>query len=510
MAIKHIVAHNVAAWGPYKPLAAFAVRVLEHRADVHFSILIQGGMMYHKFMRELDKISPQHRSELLPRLHVIDLTGKDISPFDALPEFATAFQALYSSHSVTCRSTGMTIEGLTPPTVAVIDPFASYAIDAIRSIAGSACPVFSWMTAPAGSALRLCGPEEYGGGGDMSIKIEQEVARTGRNATELARELFDQLITGQVIEVPGVPPMYDYEWHPQEIESEWDHVLFLAGQKYMRITNGTFCVSSSVYETEAIQVAKEWMKSMGKEWYTIGPLSLPDSVPPTQAHDKKELSVINFLNEMQSKFGNKSVLFISFGTIFWPAKPEKLWAILEELIAARKPFILAHTSPLAYVPNEKKQMILESGIGMEMTWSPQEKILSHPATGWFITHGGWNSTQEALTHRVPVIYWPFSADQPYNAARTCQLDAGFELIEVRTGEIGTRKPFRFEKGSHLPSFTVSAAREEFRSLLQRIDGEEGRVVRSNFEHLGRLMDETWNDGCEAKENLELFLQRFVD
>ncbi|KIK52853.1 glycosyltransferase family 1 protein [Collybiopsis luxurians FD-317 M1] len=512
MVAKHIVAHNVAAWGPYKPLSAFAVRVLENRGDVHFSVLIQGGMMYKKFMRELDKIPSDHLSEIRPRLHVIDLTGKDINPFDTLPEFATAFEALYSLKPVTCSSTGTVVQGLAPPTVAIIDPFAGYAIDAIRSIAGSSCSVFSWMTAPAGPVLRLCGPEEYGGGGDMSVKVEAEVARTGRDTTEVAKELFDNLITGQVIHIPGVPPVYDYEWYPQEVENQWDHVLFLAGQKYMRITDGTLCVSSSIYEPEALEAAKNWMESMGKQWYTVGPLSLPDSLPPTKAFDEKELLVISFLNRMQSEFGDQSVLFISFGTIYWPAQPEKLWAILDELLSLRKPFILAHSSPLAHVPEEKRRLISESGIGLEMSWSPQEKILSHPATGWFVTHGGWNSTQEALAHRVPVIYWPYSADQPYNAARTCQHNAGFELVEVRTGERGTQRPYRAKDRleSQSPSFSVSAARDEFRQLLGRIEGDEGRVIRANFERLGQLMDKTWNEGNEAKKNLNAFLQRFID
>ncbi|KAF5368678.1 hypothetical protein D9757_010226 [Collybiopsis confluens] len=510
MVPKHIVAHNIAAWGAYKPLSAFAVRILESRTNVHFTVLIQGGIMYKKFMRELDKIPRKQLDRILPRFHVIDLTGEDVNPFKPLIEFSTAFEALCISKPVTCRTTGAVIQELPSPSICIIDPFAGYAIDAVRIIAGSDCLVFSWMTAPAGASLRLFGPEEYGGGGDLSVKVDQEVKRTGRDAMEIGRELFDNLVVGKVIHIPGISPTYDYEWYPQETGVKHDHVLFLAGQKYMRNTDGTLCVSSSVYESEAMEVTKEWLRSMKKECYAVGPLSLPDSFSPMQAHDEKESSAISFLSKMQSEFGERSVLFISFGTVFWPTQPEKLWAILDELITSRKPFILAHSSPLARVPDEKKQMIAESGLGMEMSWSPQEKILSHPATGWFITHGGWNSTQEALAHRVPVIYWPFSADQPYNAARTCQLDAGFELIEVRTGEVGTQKPYRFKDSSHPPSFTVSAAREEFKLLLQRIDGEEGRVVRSNFERLGGLMDETWNKGCEARENLESFLRRFVD
>jgi UDP:flavonoid glycosyltransferase YjiC (YdhE family) len=29
-------------------------------------------------------------------------------------------------------------------------------------------------------------------------------------------------------------------------------------------------------------------------------------------------------------------------------------------------------------------------------------VLAHPATLWFVSHGGWNSIQEALGLRVPM------------------------------------------------------------------------------------------------------------
>ncbi|KAJ3980906.1 hypothetical protein F5890DRAFT_1557276 [Lentinula detonsa] len=530
MISKHIVAHNVAAWGntfqllllikaefchiptgAYKPLSAFVVRITESRKDVIFTVLITGGMMYSKFLRELAKLSSARLGAISSRINVIDLTGQDVNPLVPLAEFMPAFEAIYLSKPITCKATGTLIEGLPRPTVALIDPFAGYAVDAIREIAGSKCSILSWMTAPAGATLRLVGPEEYGGVGDLSPKVEAEVALSGKSYAEVAKNLYDSFTSGEIIRVPGIPPMYDYEWIPQEVNLA-DHSFFITSQKYMRMTDGTFCVSSSVYEPEAMNAARQWMNSIGKPWYPVGPLSLPELTLPTRAHDEKELQVISFLDKMQAMFGKQSVFFISFGTIFWPAQPDKLWAIIDDLIALRKPFILAHTSPLAHVPDEKKILIADSGIGLEMAWSPQEKILSHPATGWFITHGGWNSTQEALAHQVPVIYWPFASDQPYNAARTVQHNAGFELIEVRTGKPGTQLPYRLKHSniSERPTFSIPAAQKEFRALLQRIEGEEGCMVRANFERLSKLMNESWDEGHEAEESLKAFLREFVD
>jgi glucuronosyltransferase len=50
-----------------------------------------------------------------------------------------------------------------------------------------------------------------------------------------------------------------------------------------------------------------------------------------------------------------------------------------------------------------------------MSWLPQQDLLGHPKVRLFITHGGLNSIQEAVYHRVPLIILPVFVDQPINA-----------------------------------------------------------------------------------------------
>ncbi|CAL0329479.1 unnamed protein product [Lupinus luteus] len=48
------------------------------------------------------------------------------------------------------------------------------------------------------------------------------------------------------------------------------------------------------------------------------------------------------------------------------------------------------------------------------TWCPQEQVLNHPSVGVFLTHSGWNSTLEGICGGVPMIGWPFFAEQQTN------------------------------------------------------------------------------------------------
>ncbi|KAJ0096760.1 hypothetical protein Patl1_27235 [Pistacia atlantica] len=57
--------------------------------------------------------------------------------------------------------------------------------------------------------------------------------------------------------------------------------------------------------------------------------------------------------------------------------------------------------------------------GMLASWCPQEKVLNHPSIGGFLSHMGWNSTIESICNGIPMVCWPFFAEQQTNCMYAC-------------------------------------------------------------------------------------------
>ncbi|VFQ85544.1 unnamed protein product [Cuscuta campestris] len=129
-------------------------------------------------------------------------------------------------------------------------------------------------------------------------------------------------------------------------------------------------------------------------------------------------------------FAPGSVVYVNFGSIavMTPAQlSEFAWGLANSgrpFLWVLRPDVVAGES--AALPPE----IVEEtrGRGMISGWCPQDRVLAHPAVGGFLTHSGWNSTLESICNGVPMLCWPFFAEQTTNSRLSCaEWGVGMEI-----------------------------------------------------------------------------------
>ncbi|KAJ4964715.1 hypothetical protein NE237_016564 [Protea cynaroides] len=194
--------------------------------------------------------------------------------------------------------------------------------------------------------------------------------------------------------------------------------------------------------------------------YTIGPLPLllnqikDDNLKFIDSNLwKVESECLEWLDSKEPS----SVFYVNFGsiTVMTPqqlvelawglANSEQsfLWIIRPDLVVGDSAIL-----PSEFVTQTKNR-------GMLASWCPQEQVLSHQSIGGFLTHSGWNSTMETICGGVPVICWPFFADQQTNCRYSCtHWGTGIEIDN-------------------------NAKRDEFEKLVRELmEGHKGKEMKS--------------------------------
>lgn len=114
------------------------------------------------------------------------------------------------------------------------------------------------------------------------------------------------------------------------------------------------------------------------------------------------------------------VIFISFGTNVMPsALPQER---IQTLIKAfsQLPYDVLWKWDKDELPGRSKNIRISK-------WLPQPDLLRHPKVKLFITQGGLQSTEEAITAGVPLIGMPMLGDQWYNVEQYVKHKIGLRL-----------------------------------------------------------------------------------
>ncbi|GJJ12777.1 hypothetical protein Clacol_007022 [Clathrus columnatus] len=165
--------------------------------------------------------------------------------------------------------------------------------------------------------------------------------------------------------------------------------------------------------------------------------------------------------------------------------------------------ILVHNDARPPIPASLRVKLEASDNVLISAWAPQNLILGHKATAWFLTHCGQNSVLESLSHGIPMIAWPVDADQPMNAMYVGDLKhkVGYELLEVLQRD--ESKPLY---RGYTPSGTLNAIEEEFRTVLQNAFGRDGAMKRRNAEMFKEKLSRLWNEDGDARMELRRFIK----
>ncbi|CAI9109485.1 OLC1v1009310C1 [Oldenlandia corymbosa var. corymbosa] len=156
--------------------------------------------------------------------------------------------------------------------------------------------------------------------------------------------------------------------------------------------------------------------------YTMGPLPLLSKhiVPETRINSlnsslwKPDTKVFDWLDEKEPG----SVIYVNYGSVTTMSEnhfKEFAWGLAnsgQNFLWIIRPDVVNGGESTKNLPDEFLQEIQDRGF---LTgWCAQDKVLEHPAIGAFLSHCGWNSMTELISAGVPVIGWPFFADQQTN------------------------------------------------------------------------------------------------
>ncbi|CAE6435460.1 unnamed protein product [Rhizoctonia solani] len=497
--LTHIVFIPGPPWGHLRPGMKTALRMVEKFQDLFITLFV--------YRTELDKATKYlnaQPSAYTRRIRVVsDSTEGPPVSSDQMVEMITSLEVAFGSWIINESRQASVIQvdarPVNAPSLIIEDLFTGGVSLACRDVHN--LPVVGWWLMPAGSLVAFLKI--------MNMSQEETIsqsssARSAQSSSLLtkASQVDPQDIHDQLVSIPGIPPYYKWEFATQDVPDVQSLTAYISARwrNMIKHIDTIFCCTT--FEMEPI-VASALPKAFGKPLRTfcVGPSV--DLTPPHQPDPSSP--VTQFLDRAYLDNGAHSVIYVSFGTLFFPLpnSMSHLMAALDEIPKAGFRFIFALSSASATLDKSWMNAHIEAGNAIFPEWANQTAVLEHPAIHYFLSHGGWNSSTEAIVRGVPMIFWPMAADQPLNAVQIATVhDCGFELLQVRTGPAKSKA---YRNGSEVEIVgTEDAVRDEMKKILKMSKGSRGKHQRMNIQILGRVVTDSLGPGGSGDVALENF------
>ncbi|KAG8864346.1 hypothetical protein FRB96_006168 [Tulasnella sp. 330] len=506
---RHFLLTTVHALGHLRPDAGIVCALVKMDHHLIFTVLLPQSVVP-AFTQELARWSVTEGD--LARIRVIGTGKMSAKPKPSqqgqwlkellqsqTQELREAYKSIIQRGSLTCTSTGTVFDfqHIVAPCAVFCDTATPNFAPYLKHTTPNVKLINIWIGS-SGKILWKDGPYEYGGLHGLDVRTQAVFDKGedgGRSFDEVAHSICRDLCVGKLLLNADGAKMYDYEADPQGLGALLSTPMMMTSmQQATQFADASIAATTSVFQPESSRVLQAWYEGeLGKKMFNFGPLVVFGTVQYEHLSSETRLPfepVYKFLDSHPPK----SVMLVSFGSMFFPTGAWQLEAVLKVLLESRTPFIMSR-APIMYQPLDPglEKTITESGMGLIVDFVPQREVLAHPSLGSFLSHGGHNSMFESITAGVVNVFWPMIGDQPFHAAHMTQV--------VRVGG-AAQPPARGGKVEGTPA----AVAAEFRLILSEMKGEVGERKRRNLQVVRQQTLDALKVGGEVEKDMRACLR----